>query len=78
MHSKFTARLAGLAAALMAISPAIAATPTPVAPEELEALQRPLPTLTAPVPGEAVDQAAFDEPAPPPPPIDLDYRPPGH
>lgn len=77
MHSKITARLAGLAAALLAIAPAIAATPTPVAPEELEALQRPLPTLATPVAEQAIDEAAFDEPAPPPPPIDLDYRPPG-
>jgi hypothetical protein len=75
MHSKLTARLAGLAAALLAIAPAIAATPTPVAADELEALQRPLPTLAAPTEEEAVDESAFDTPAPPPPPIDLDYRP---
>lgn len=72
MQRTTTFRHAILAVALVAAMPCTAAPPPD---EDQEVVARPLPELGLPAPEEPVDESAFDAEAPPPPPIDLDYRP---
>jgi len=68
--------LAGVALGAVFIAPGALAADE--APEEREspALRQPLPALAAP-PGDATDPQTFSVEAPPPPPFDPSYAPPG-
>ncbi len=68
--------------ASLAIAGALLALRAFTAPATLDApvVTAPLPPIAAPSvvgdPAADIDEAALNAPAPPPPPIDLDYRPP--
>jgi len=71
MNKHFTRPLCLLLGGLLSSPLPAAGTPD----EDVTALERPLPLIEL-APGEAPpDESSFDGPAPPPPPIDLDYRP---